>query len=172
MASIIPTSKFGIKHVCEKIDFSNCKLIVEYGPATGVFSDFLLKHMPDDANLILIERNPDFAKTLQESFDDKRVMVFNDSAENISDIMHKYTDKSANYIISGIPFSFFPSSLTDEIIAKSYEALLPEGKFLAYQTFFQKNAHLKDYLDKYFENVTHAYEPLNIPPMRIYEAVK
>jgi hypothetical protein len=45
------------------------------------------------------------------------------------------------------------------------------GKFLAYQTFYQKNAHLKVYLEKYFSTVDDQYALRNIPPLRIYEAI-
>ncbi len=43
IASIMPTSASGVQKVCSKIDFSKDNLFVEYGPATGVFTSYILK---------------------------------------------------------------------------------------------------------------------------------
>jgi phospholipid N-methyltransferase len=66
IASITPTSDFGVRKVCSKIDFSRCGLIVEYGPGTGVFTKYLLQKMGPDSLLILIERNANFAGDLRK----------------------------------------------------------------------------------------------------------
>ena len=65
VASITPTSSVGVKKVCNKIDFSQNSLIVEYGPGTGVFSKYLLRQMGEDSRLILIERNRNFNSLLK-----------------------------------------------------------------------------------------------------------
>jgi phospholipid N-methyltransferase len=75
-------------------------------------------------------------------------------------------------VISGIPFSFLSDNMKDRILRNSFTALRPGGKFLAYQTFYQSNNHLKTYLDRIFPFVRVEYEMLNLPPLRIYEARK
>ncbi len=54
VASFTPTSIFGIKKVCDKIDFNKRNVIVEYGPGTGVFTRYLLDNLTPDSKLILI----------------------------------------------------------------------------------------------------------------------
>ena len=51
VASIAPTSRRGVRNVCGRIPLSACKTVVEYGPATGVFTMHLLSEMrrPDGA---------------------------------------------------------------------------------------------------------------------------
>lgn len=172
IASITPTSSAGIKRVCRNIDFSKHNVIVEYGPATGVFSHYILKKMTEQSKLILIERNKGFFDILRESLVDERVSIHLDSAENVEEILKSLQIDSADYVISGIPFSFFSNSLRDEIVRKTFNILNKEGKFLAYQTFFQKDSHLFNHLEKYFDHVQDEYCFLNVPPMRIYEATK
>jgi phospholipid N-methyltransferase len=172
IASITPTSDFGVKKVCSKIDFSRCNLVVEYGPGTGVFTNYLLTRMGPDSLLIMIERNANFANLLRKKFRDPRAVVVNDCASNIPEILAEWRKPSADYVISGIPFSFLPPILKDRILRNSYTALRPGGKFLAYQTFYQSNNHLKAHLDKIFHFVRVEYEMLNLPPLRIYEARK
>jgi phospholipid N-methyltransferase len=172
VASITPTSPFGVKRVCKKIDFSKAKLIVEYGPGTGVFSKFLLKNMHPCAQLVLIERNPGMFKALKKTFTQKRVHLYNDSAENIGNLVDGQWSSKPDYIISGIPFSYLPNDIRQDIVRQTHLVLADNGKFLAYQTFCQKDDHLFVHLKQFFCHVTSEFEFLNIPPMRIYEAIK
>ena len=172
VASFMPTSSFGVKLVCNKIDFSKRNVVVEYGPGTGVFTRCLLERLTPDSILILIERNEVFARVLLNTFHDPRIFVFHDSAENVEQILRSCNEKQADYIISGIPFSFLPHQLRDAVVGNSYRCLRAGGKFLAYQTFFQINYFLKDYLDLNFKKVNTEVCLLNAPPLRIFEAVK
>ncbi|CAN5804326.1 rRNA adenine N-6-methyltransferase family protein [soil metagenome] len=172
VASITPTSSFGIEKVCSKIDFSKRNVIVEYGPGTGVFSKYILDHMTSDSKLILIERNEDFISILNQSFQDPRLILYHDSAENVEALLQRSGEKKADYVISGIPFSFLPSKLRDLVVERSYACLRDGGKFLAYQTFYQLDRFLKVYLNKYFNLVYTSYCLRNAPPLRIFEAVK
>lgn len=172
IASITPTSDFGVRKVCSKIDFSRCGVIVEYGPGTGVFTKYMLEKMGDDTRLIMIERNTNFVKHLKKRFRDPRAVVVNDCASNILDTLSELGKPFADYVVSGIPFSFLSDAMKDRILRNSFAALRVGGKFLAYQTFYQSNNHLKAHLDRLFDFVRVEYEMLNLPPLRIYEARK
>ena len=177
VASDTPTSRFGVDKVCSKIDFSRSGLIVEYGPGTGVFTTTLLKNMPEDSKLIAIERNPNFCRYLKKHIQDHRLLVFQDSAENILDILKSCNgskELGADYIISGIPFSFLSQSTKDQILSSSYSALKKGGKFLAYQNFFQFQFPqiLKNPVEEIFQNVRTQYVLPCFPPIMVLEAVK
>ncbi len=172
IASITPTSDFGVKKVCGKIDFSRCGLVVEYGPGTGVFTNYLLTKMRTDSLLITLERNANFADLLRKKIRDPRVIVINGCASSILNAVSECGKPYADYVISGIPFSFLPDGMKNRILCNSFTALRPGGKFLAYQTFYQSNNHLKAHLDRIFDFVRVEYEMLNLPPLRIYEARK
>ena len=172
VASVTPTSSVGVKRVCSKIDFSRDSLIVEYGPGTGVFSKYLLKQMGHDSRLILIELNKNFKSILKAKITDPRVMIVHDSAENVLETLRSCKESEADYVISGIPFSFLDQDLKHRILYNTHRALKTGGKFLVYQTCFQTNNHLKVHLQKYFPQVKAKYELGNIPPLRIFEAIK
>jgi phospholipid N-methyltransferase len=172
VASITPTSSVGVKKVCSKIDFSQHSLIVEYGPGTGVFSKYMLQNMGEDSRLILIERNGSINSILKKNINDPRVVLVHDSAENVLQTLRAYKESEADYIISGIPFSFLEPDLKHRILYNTHRALKKGGKFLVYQTCFQTNNHLKVHLQKYFPVVHSKYELANIPPLRTYEAIK
>ncbi len=172
VASITPTSSVGVKKVCSKINFNQNNLIVEYGPGTGVFSKYLLGHMGGDSRLILIERNRNFNSFLKKKLKDPRVVLVHDSCENVLEALRSLKESEADYIISGIPFSFLDHDLKHRILYNTHRALKKGGKFLVYQTCFQTNNHLKVHLKRYFPQVHSKYELVNIPPLRIYEAIK
>ncbi len=172
VASITPTSSVGVKRVCSKIDFNRENLIVEYGPGTGVFSKYLLGHMKEDSRLVLIERNRNFKSFLQKNIKDPRMVLVHDSCENVLETLRSIKESEADYIISGIPFSFLDHDLKHRILYNTHRALKKGGKFLVYQTCFQTNNHLKVHLKKHFPIVNSKYELANIPPLRTYEAIK
>ncbi|WP_088102044.1 class I SAM-dependent methyltransferase [Halalkalibacter urbisdiaboli] len=171
IASITPTSKSGVREVCSKMNLNQRVVIIEYGPATGVFTNYLLERITDNSLIVAVELNETFAGILENNIQDKRLKIHKDSAENIDQIMDQY-DQKADYVISGIPFSLFTPQLRDNIVKKTKDVLNSGGKFLPYQTFFQKDRHLKDHLTKHFSSVQDGYFFRNIPPMRLYEAVK
>jgi phospholipid N-methyltransferase len=172
VASITPTSPFGVRRVCSNINFERSNLIVEYGPGTGVFTDYLLKKMKNGSHLIAIERNKDFESILQGRIHDPRATIINDSAENVLEALKSCRQAEADYVISGIPFLWIPEDMKNKILYNTYRALKPGGKFLVYQTCFQQDQHLKVYLERFFPIVHTRFEVRNIPPMRLYEAIK
>ncbi|WP_158599092.1 class I SAM-dependent methyltransferase [Planococcus salinus] len=172
IASITPTSKKGVEEICSRMDLSNPVTIIEYGPATGVFTNYLLERITVDSKIIAIELNKNFADYLKKNTKDERLLVHHDHAGNVEQILDFHQAGPADYVISGIPFSLLDASDRDDIIRKTSEVLKPWGKFLPYQTFFQKDEHLKLYLEKYFSVVKDNYFLRNFPPMRVYEAIK
>lgn len=167
VASITPSSRYTVRKVTRKIDFSRDLTIVEYGPGTGVFAEYLLEKMSPASRLIMIELNPDFAEILRR-INDPRVSVHQESAEQAEAIAHSCGAQQADYILSGIPFSFLPPPVKDRILSATHRLLREDGYFLAYQT----STHLKEPIRKHFGKVDVSFEIRNIPPMCIYEAQK
>ena len=167
VASVTPTSRFCIRTVCEPIDFSKDITIVEYGAGAGVFAKYLLKEMSPDSSLVMFETNEKLFERLQK-IDDPRVSSFNESVEYAEELLSGEEAENVDFIISGVPFSFFDDRTTDSILSQSYRILKDGGAFLAYQT----SGHLKEPLQQTFGNLTTEWEWRNIPPMTVYKAVK
>lgn len=165
VASVTPSSRYTVRKAIRKIDFSRDITIIEYGPGTGVFAEYMLEKMTPGSRLIMIELNPQFIDILNK-IDDARVSVHEESAEKVEEIAESYGLSQVDYILSGIPFSFLPPQVKDDILAASARLIRPGGYFLAYQT----SSHLKEALQKHFGSVDTHLELRNIPPMCIYEA--
>lgn len=167
VASVTPTSRFCVRKVCAPIDFSQDVTIVEYGAGAGVYAEYLLQRMTQDSRLIMFETNELLFEKLQQ-IDDPRVECFNESVEQVEELLDERLIGNIDFIISGIPFSFLDEDVKKAILEQSIEILKPGGSFLAYQT----SGHLKEPLRKIFGNLSTQWEWRNIPPMTVYRADK
>ena len=106
IASIIPSSKALVKRVARKMDFSEPRVIAEYGPGEGVHSREIARRMPPGSQLLLFELDAAFSRDLQRQFaDDPRVHVINGDAARLPEELERRGIPHCDYILSGIPFS-------------------------------------------------------------------
>lgn len=160
VASIVPTSKKTVEKICKTINFKHDLLIVEYGPGNGPFTKYLLKKMTKNSKLIAIETNPDFV-TYLSNIKDERLYVTQNSAQHVREILRAVDHDSADYIISGIPFSFLKAKTRDEILKDTCLSLKRNGKFIVYQV----RPGIKLALSQFFPKIVSKKFRLNIPPL-------
>ena len=164
LGSIVPSSRFLIRQLLEPVDWGQARVIVEYGPGVGVITTEVLRRMGPDTMLIAIETNPDFVSYLRDSIKDERLHVVEGSAESVDEILRRYGQSNASYIISGIPFSTIPAPVREQILLKTCDVLKPGGSFLVYQ--FSSRV-LQD-LQRIFRYVRRKFEPLNVLPAHLF----
>jgi phospholipid N-methyltransferase len=164
LGSLIPSSPFLVNDLLSQVDFDRARVIVEYGPGVGTFTQEILKRMRPDAALVEIELNEEFAGFLKDEIGDRRLHAVHASACDVGKVLASLNLPSADYIISGIPFSTMPKSLRAEIMRNSREALRPDGALLVYQF----TRAVRPYLESSFGSVQENFQMLNILPARIF----
>ena len=164
LGSIVPSSRFLIKQLLQPIDWDQARVIVEYGPGVGVITAEILRRMRADAQLIVIELNPDFVTHLRTALPDERLKVVEGSAEAVEEILQRFGHDKANYIISGIPFSTIPADMRERILRNTSTALAPGGAFLV----FQFSTRVLEDLQRIFHYVRRKFEPLNVLPAHLF----
>jgi phospholipid N-methyltransferase len=164
LGSIVPSSRFLIRQLLKPVDWSQARVIVEYGPGVGVITTEVLRRMRPDALLIAIETNPDFVSYLRDSIKDERLHVVEGSAESVDEILRRYGQSNASYVISGIPFSTIPAPVRERILLKTCEVLKPGGSFLVYQF----SSRVLEDLQRIFRYVQRQFEPLNVLPAHLF----
>ena len=164
LGSLIPSSPFLVNDLLSQVDFDRARVIVEYGPGVGTFTQEILKRMRTDAALVAIELNEEFAGFLKGEITDSRLHAVHASACDVGRVLARLGLPGADYIISGIPFSTMPKSVRGEIMRKSREALRPDGALLVYQF----TRAVRPYLESSFGSVQEGYQVLNILPARIF----
>jgi phospholipid N-methyltransferase len=164
LGSIVPSSRFLIRELLKPVDWATARVFVEYGPGVGVITAEVLRRMRPDAIMIAIETNPQFVTYLRSTIQDERLHVVEASAEAVDEILRRYGQSNANYVISGIPFSTIPAPVRESILLKTREVLKPGGSFLVYQF----STVVLDDLRRIFRYVTRQFEPLNVLPAHLF----
>ncbi len=142
VASIIPSSKALVERVASKMDFTQPRVIAEYGPGEGVHTREIARRMPPDSQLLLFELDPDFSRDLERQFaDDPRVHVINGDAAQLPQEMERRGIPHCDYIVSGIPFSILEIKKKRALLQKTYEAIAPGGAFIIYQVTNELRQH-------------------------------
>ena len=172
VASVMPTSRFAVEKICSRIELQGAQVVIEYGPGTGVFTRALLRRMPPESRLIAVERNEALFNLLRRNCRDPRLQLYNDCAGNILDIARSSSAGEADYVLSGIPFSFLPARARVELLQNTHRVLKRGGKLFAYQTFYQPPGHLREPLRDLFPIVNTGFAILSVPPLLLIEAVK
>ena len=164
LGSVIPSSRFLVNEMLGEVDWDKARVIVEYGPGVGTFTHKILKRLHPDAILVAIEMNTDFVSFLQKTVSDPRLHLIHGSAADVGSILQRLGRGKADYIISGIPFSTMTPPVRDGIVRATRDALTPTGSFLVYQFSGGVLPNLK----RTFGRVKQGFEPLNVPPARLY----
>ena len=163
IASITPSSKALVKRVARKMDFSEPRVIAEYGPGEGVHSREIARRMPSGSQLLLFELDAAFSRDLQRQFaDDPRVHVVNGDAARLPEELERRGIPHCDYILSGIPFSILEIQKKRALLTKTYEALADGGSFIIYQVTNELRQHAK-----LFDRAESEYFLQNLPPMFI-----
>jgi phospholipid N-methyltransferase len=168
VGSIIPSSKVLIEKMLGPVDWPNTKLFVEYGPGVGTFTRPILEKLAPDAKLVTIDTNPDFTNYLKESIDDPRLIAVTGSAANVEKILADQGLGSADYVLSGLPFSTLPTGVGEDIAEATANVLRPGGAFLVYQ-FSPK---VRDFIQPHFASIKRGFEWVNVPPAVLFWAYK
>lgn len=168
VGSIVASSDRLIDKMLGPVDWANTKLFVEYGPGVGTFCRPILERMAPDAMLIAIDTNPDFIRYLNHTIADSRFVAVHGSAADVERIVVEHGHESADYVLSGLPFSTLPPGVGPAIASATQRVLRPGGAFLVYQ-FSPK---VRDFLAPHFARIDHDMEWWNVPPAQLYWAHK
>ena len=164
IASIIPSSKALVERVASKMDFSQPRIIAEYGPGEGVHSRELAARMDANSQLFLFELDPAFSRDLERQFaDDPRVHVINRDAATLNEELRRRGIGQCDYILSGIPFSILEIKKKRALLQDTYDALRGGGAFIIYQVTNELRQHAIDFAP----DSESEYFLQNIPPMFI-----
>lgn len=163
VGSIIPSSQFLERRIARLAEVGRAHVVVELGPGTGGTTRGLLAAMRENAKLLCIELNPQFHAILRR-IEDPRLILHLGNAGELAEAMSRHGIQGADAVISGIPFSTMSRTTASRILNAISSALLPGGRFVAYQV----RGHVEVLSRPYFGPAQMDVELLNIPPVRIY----
>lgn len=166
--TIAPSSRFLANKMIKPINFSNADLIVELGPGNGAVTKFILNKIKPETTLVCFEINDGFYLELLK-MNHPQLIVLKTSAENINEELQKLGFAKADYVVSSLPLSILPKSLSVSILNESFKVLKEKGLFMQFQYSLFSYKELKKIFGKH---ITLNFEPINFPPAFIYKCSK
>jgi phosphatidylethanolamine/phosphatidyl-N-methylethanolamine N-methyltransferase len=165
VGAIYPSSKFLMKNMLKHVDFSTAKLIVEFGPGSGVFTKGILERMAPDAKLLTFELNEKFAQHMEDHIKDDRMILLKQSAEDLGEVLKEHGYEKADYIVSALPLMLLPKEMKKSVLKTCKDFLSKDGQFIQ----FQYSLNAKKLLEETFSEVKVNFTPANIPPAFVFK---
>ncbi len=167
VGAVSSSSRFVIERVVNEISNLGYKNIVEYGPGDGVLTREILKFLPKNGKLLVVETDKNFLIALK-AIKDKRLAVVDGSMQDVSSNLENYI-QDVDAILSSVPFSLIKKDERESFVKCSERYLNHTGKFVI---FHQYSLIMSKYLEKYFGNVDETFEPRNVFPCFIMVSKK
>jgi phospholipid N-methyltransferase len=172
VGAIMQSSRFVAEMIVEDAGLEDADAVLEYGPGTGVFTEFILRELRPGAKFAAIELNSRFAETFKLRY--PRVQLFEDSVANVQRICESAGIESVDSIVSGVPWATFSASLQVQCFDAMMRVLKPGGRFVTFtyvhsQAILPGAKRLSKLLPKYFQTVSKSPVVwLNFPPAFVY----
>jgi len=176
-AAITPSSRFLAQAMVAPLRLPQAKIVVEFGPGTGVMTRELLDGMGEDARLLAFEINPRFIDFLREEFPDPRLEIVPVGAQNVmAELAERGIDR-ADAVLSSLGLSLMPHALVDSILEAGARAVGDTGVFTQFQyvsrvrvaegraAYYDVGSHLPHH----FRDVRRRMVIRNLPPAFVYE---
>jgi phosphatidylethanolamine/phosphatidyl-N-methylethanolamine N-methyltransferase len=130
VGAIVPSSHELAEAMIAPIDFKAARVIVEFGPGTGVMTGAILKKLGPDTQYVGVEINETFCQTLTLRFPE--LHFFNRGAQDIKQILASLGLESVDAIVCGLPWASLPIELQSRIMAAIMDVLKPGGIFVTF----------------------------------------
>lgn len=163
VSAITPSSPAVVAAVIQQAPLDQAQRIVDLGAGTGEITTGLLAAMSDTAQLLAVEKSEHLLDTLQR-LDDRRLNIVHGDAADLVRLLDDSGMRSADLIVSGIPFSVIPPDVCRQILQQIDQALEPGGCFIAYQL----SRKVVQYTVPHFGQYTQQLVWGNLPPLTVY----
>jgi phosphatidylethanolamine/phosphatidyl-N-methylethanolamine N-methyltransferase len=130
VGAILPSSKALAKLVGKNAVRSKQDIVLELGAGTGTITRGLLQAGLPEANVILVELDPDLVRFLRRRF--PKATVIEGDATRPLDLLPREFVGQVDCVISGIPALQFPLDKQRSYMDQCFAAARPDGQVLQY----------------------------------------
>jgi len=107
-ASLTPSSRYLARAMVKALDLAKAKVVVEFGPGTGVMTRELLAAAPEDAQILAFEINTRFVDYLRTEINDPRLVVIAAGAETTAAELQRRGYARVDAVLSSLGFGLMP----------------------------------------------------------------
>jgi phosphatidylethanolamine/phosphatidyl-N-methylethanolamine N-methyltransferase len=171
--ALAPSSKFLARLIVENSRIAGGQEILEIGAGTGVFTAELLRRLPMESRLLVLEKSPQFASLLRRRFPD--VPVIEACASRLAEELGKFSLTGVDRVVSGLPWAAMPDDVQSLLLGEIRTSLRPGGVFTTFAYFgphwLPAGRSFRRRLCNAFPKVeTTKIELRNVPPAFVYRA--
>jgi phospholipid N-methyltransferase len=175
IGAIAPSSTRLANKMVEGVDLSGAEAVVEFGPGTGSFTDYILPRLPESCRFFAIELNPTMANLWRARHPGR--MLYRDSVKHVDRLCRREGIEKVDVIFSGLPWASFQDRLQEETLEASLRVLKPGGQLITFGyrvgTFLPKGRRFYKRLPRYFSKVERSeYVWRNLPPAFVVRCTK
>lgn len=179
-SAIVPSSRYLAQAMLEPLPLARAKVVVEFGPGTGVLTQGLLSSMTADATLLAFEINPRFQQYLRQRFPDRRLVVVNSSAESLEAELEQRGVTRVDAAVSSLGITFLSNGQRHAVLGGLTRFLDKDSVFTQYHYvhgllpwFERENGRLTRFratelLSQYFRSVERRFVWRNVPPAFVF----
>jgi len=175
VGAVLPSSPALARQITSWVGIDRAQAVAEFGPGTGAFTGHIIEKLPRNATFFAIELNDELCGVFRSNY--PQVRLFNDSVGNVRQLMRSLDVESLDAIVCGLPWASFGPGLQRELLAATYDALRPGGRFVTFAytvgTLLPAGRRFRALLGETFPQVTKS--PVvwgNIPPAFVYQCEK
>lgn len=175
-AAVAPSSRFLAQAMVEPLPMAEARLIVEFGPGTGVMTRRLLAAARSDAKLLAFEINPRFVDYLREEITDPRLEIIAAGAESAGAELRRRGCEQVDAVLSSLGFGLLPEAVGHDIL-QGLAPLLHSGSGFTQFQYLQRMRWRRGkmeffdvggLLSQYFGTVQQSRVWRNFPPACVY----
>jgi phosphatidylethanolamine/phosphatidyl-N-methylethanolamine N-methyltransferase len=166
IASVAPSSRWLSRLTVSNVDWARVRTVVELGGGTGPVTRVIAQRAPADCRVVVVERDPDFARLLCDRFQARpNFDVVHGDVRDLHSILLDRGITSVDHVVSGLPVPSFSKSLQHDLFRAVRAILHRDGSYnqiteipWVYWRFYRR----------FFDEVRFAFEPRNLPPAGAY----
>jgi phosphatidylethanolamine/phosphatidyl-N-methylethanolamine N-methyltransferase len=169
--AVAPSSPFLAQMMVDGLDLGSAETVLEYGPGTGVFTEYILRELKPASKFAAIELNPKFAEAFKARY--PAVPLFEDSVANVRAICDHAGMPLVDCIVSGLPWAAFSESMQLQFLDEMMRVLKPGGRFVTFAYMhglaLPPAKRFAGLLPNYFTSVSKSPVVwMNVPPAFVY----
>jgi phospholipid N-methyltransferase len=166
IASVAPSSRWLSQATVGNIDWGKARAVVELGAGTGPITRVIARNAAPECRVVLVERDPDFARLLRERFQERpNFDIVAGDVCDLADILGQRGIDRVDHVISGLPVPSLPRATQQALFEAVGKVMRSDGTDnqiteipWVYWPFYRRHFH----------DVQFKFEPRNLPPAGAY----
>ncbi|MFG1695089.1 class I SAM-dependent methyltransferase [Nonomuraea sp. NPDC049309] len=130
IGAVAPSSRRLAAAVCAPIPERGEPIVIELGPGTGAFTAEIQQRLGGRGHHLAVELNEPLARLLAGRY--PAVDVAHADAMRLGELLAERGLRSADVVISGLPWAAFPGAMQRELLGAVTEAMSPGAAFTTF----------------------------------------